>query len=180
MRRHRPAYLAPSRTFTHHVPSQQHVVSGSGHDLNVPLLVEIPVQTPPEVVSPPSSVGSEASFRPLSASPPCTPPPHTQRRIVKLCFRLYHFLLDLLLLMFVCVMGLFFDVEVQVMKQDKRRSIATGRGSGRVIIQTRDRYDGNHKHYLSSNLLRSPPRSQNSSLGQDDCYRDPDEVGIIV
>jgi hypothetical protein len=183
MRRHRPAYLAPSRTHTHKFPCQQQSIGCSGHDLNIPLLVEIPQQSTPEVVSPPSSVGSESSFHPPSTSTSRTPPRvrrTIRRRIVKQFFRLYHFLLDLLLLIFVCIMGLFFDVEVQVVKRDRRRSLARGRGSGRVVIQTRDHDDEKNQHYLSSNLLKNPPRSPDSSLGPDYWYRGPGYEGTIV
>ena len=192
MRRHRPAYLAPSRRPRQQSQSQHQLINGgSGHDLNIPLLVEIPQQSAPAVVSPPSSVGSEASFH--TPSPPRTPSRPIRipsrilrrrrpcrRRVIKSCYRLYHFLLDLLLLIFVCIMGLFFDVEVQVVKQDRRR--ARGRGSGRVVIQTRDpQEEERHRHhYQPSNLLRSPPQSPHSSLGREYWYRDTGYGGNIV
>lgn len=176
MRRHRPAYLAPSRTHQES-SSQHHQLDGaSGHDLNIPLLVEIPRQSTPDVVSPPSSVGSEASFHPPS---PRRARPF-RRSVAKQCFRLYHFLLDLLLLIFVCIMGLFLDVEVQVVKQDRRRARARGRGSGRVVIQTRDHDEHRDQYYQASNLLRSPPRSPGSSLGRDYWYQDATYAGGIV
>jgi hypothetical protein len=180
MRRHRPAYLAPARI--QQSQSQHHHISdgGSGHDLNIPLLVEIPRQSTTAVVSPPSSVGSEASFHP--PSPPRTPPRIRRRpfrrRLLKLCLRLYHFLLDVLLLLFVCIMGLFFDVEVQVVKQDRRR--ARGRGSGRVVIQTRDHQEERDPYYRSTNLLQSPPRSPSSRRVQEYWYRDPGYGSSIV
>lgn len=251
-RHHRPAYLAPAR----HPPTQkqqqqqyQHLSQshhaiinggGSGHDVHIPLLVEIPQKnggdgttaTTAEVMSPPSSVGSATSFHSQLMIPPSPPPsihhyyqglpppslrnrrikqqqqnrrrrrrsPFRIRNIVwKQCLRLYHLVLDVLLLVFVCIMGLFFDVEVQVVKQDRRRLQRRGRGSGRVVIQTRDHhhqndkgdadyYDGNneddgypHPHqdtynasssslYRATSLLHTPPRSPTTHPSGDEWY----------
>lgn len=184
-RHHRAAYLAPRR---HHDDNN---LLPNHHELSVPLLVEIKHNESPVVVSPPSSVESEVSFdhhyNDFDAIP-LPPPPRLvrskrrsswrKRRLVKTIIRLYQLLLDCLLLLFVCVMGLFFDVEVQVVRQDRRRG---GRGSGRVVIQTtngrnknNNSYEnggnpyGRHGHHRASNLLRNQPESLGG--GGEDWY----------
>jgi hypothetical protein len=113
-----------------------------------------------------------------------------RRRILKMLLQFYHLIFDLLLIVFVCVMGIFFDVEVQVVKQDRRQRAMNGagrrghhHGSGRVVIQTStaerdgdnddDKYGPKHKskshspnyHHRFTKLLRSPPQSDVSMNG---------------
>jgi hypothetical protein len=160
-RRHKAVYLAPSAGNL-----QQPQNGCPSIDLSIPLLVEVP-QTPTTVVSPPSSVGSELSH--ASSTPPPPPQRHSSRsfryRFCKALSSLYYVVMDFLLLVFVCLMGLFFDVEVQVVKLDRRRARARGR-SGRIVIQTRTS-GGKRRHsseFRTTNLLRQPSRTGDESM----------------
>lgn len=161
-RRHKAVYLAPSAGYQQH----PHYESPS-IDLRIPLLVEVP-QTPTTVVSPPSSVCSEISV--ASWTPPPRPPRHYSSRsfhirFCKALLSMYYFVMDFLLLAFVCLMGLFFDVEVQVVKLDRRKARARGR-SGRIVIQTTT--SGGKRHHSpelrTTNLLRQPSRTREEPM----------------
>jgi hypothetical protein len=144
-RRHRPVYIAPSAGPMH----PQRALPDFG-DQSIPLFLEIPSTF--VNISPPST-------GPLSGNlelPP-TPPPRWNRRIWNAFLALYHWSVDVLLLVVVCFMGCFFyDVEVKVVKSDRQQAMARGR-SGRVVIRT----DEQQQHYNGPRtpLLRTPPRS---------------------
>jgi len=85
--------------------------------------------------------------------------------ILRCIFGIYHWLVDLLLLVVVCFMGCFFyDVEVKVVKSDRRQASARGR-SGRVVIRTEE-FRLPTTITTSSRTTRtttSPPRSGRST-----------------
>jgi hypothetical protein len=62
-----------------------------------------------------------------------------QSKLYKMMTSIYYIVLDFLLLIFVCLMGLFFHVEVQVEKQQQQQqhehNNAISSGRGRIIIQ---------------------------------------------
>jgi hypothetical protein len=145
-RRHRAVYLAPSAGQLH--PSLG--VSDFG-DLVIPLLVE--VHSEPVVISPPSS-GELSGL--VEALP--KPSPRSRWMILNAIFTVYHWCVDVLLLVIVCFMGCFFyDVELKVVKSYRQQARARGR-SGRVVIQT-------NEPGLTTSLLRTPPRSMRSGTG---------------
>jgi hypothetical protein len=145
-RRHRAMYLAPS--------------VGQLHQSVIPLLVE--VHSEPIVVSPPSS-GELSGF--IEALPKSSP--RSRWRIVNSIFTVYHWCVDVMLLVIVCFMGCFFyDLELKVVKSDREFSRARGR-SGRVVIQTNERG-------LTTSLLRTPPRSMRSGTSHSPRSRSRD------
>merc|ERR1711924_79423 len=142
-------------------------------DLRIPLLIDVPhdpnLRLP--LVSPPSSAGSEVVSRlHPSASPSLQssqsessiqgdyPTFSLMQRISKAISSICYVILDFLLLIFVCLMGLFFHVEVQVVKHRTR-----GR-SGRVIIQNNSVLPSTTHQYHSSDLLRPPQPTSRSSI----------------
>ena len=145
-RRHRAMYVAPSAGHLHHSLE----TPDAGEPI-VPLLVEVPAN--PVVVSPPSS-GELSGFIEFLPKPPAQ---SRWNRIVKTVLSIYHWCVDVFLLLIVCFMGCFFyDVELEVVKSDRPGARARGR-SGRVVIQTND-------SGMTTSLLRTPPRSMRSGL----------------
>lgn len=138
-------------------------------ELGIPLLLEVPYQSP-LVVSPPSSAEScsydfqqqiQQSLLPTNT----TIPPRTfKQQVMDAILGMYHGFVDFFLLMIVCFMGCFFyDVEVKVVQADRQRTRARGR-SGRVIIRTNEYQNQKQKrHGIMTSLLRTPPRSGNYS-----------------
>jgi len=154
-------------------------------DLRIPISIEIPqddnLRFP--ITSPPCSNGSDVStlFSPvapraqhqliqsslieqrqkesLSLRHPMT------KRLYKVISWVFVMVSDFLLLIFVCLMGLFFHVEVQVIKQR-----AHGR-RGRVIVQQSSTAETRQRQYQSTDLLRPLQQSSPSSL-----FLMPDEM----
>lgn len=178
-RRHKAVYLAPSAGNLQHSQDVSSV-----EELRIPLLVEVS-RTSTEVVSPPSSVGSAHSL--ASWSPPPLPPQRPasrsfRRRFYKAASAVYYLMMDFLLLAFVCLMGLFFDVEVQVVKSDRRRARARGR-SGRVIIQRVNSSAGGtycrpFSEVRTTNLLRPPSRAREEAVRRQQS-QDSVEDGMV-
>ena len=194
-RRHRPVYLAPSamdfqpfstRSYDSY-GNESYEDENSVEDLMIPLFVEIPqdesLRLP--ITSPPCSGGSSSmrstlyspGFIPAEFDFPSEDTEYRQnesmpRRIRgKLCRAIrwvYALISDFFLLIFVCVMGLFFHVEVQVVKERAR-----GR-RGRVVVQKnsqrrhRHREYDHHREYRSTDLLR--PLQQHSSPSNSYLY----------
>ena len=161
-------------------------------DLMIPLFVEIPhdedLRLP--ITSPPCSGGSRSidvscstlhspgfvptefqAAEPLlqerrrNESLPMRGP--LRNRLYKVISSVYALVSDFLLLIFVCLMGLFFHVEVQVVKER-----AHGR-RGRVVVQkssAEERRQRRHE-YRSTDLLR--PLQQNSPSNS---YLTPDDM----
>lgn len=184
-RRHRPMYLAPSAVHMQHFAGRSNdsaeilgYCDDDGddktiEDLRIPLLVEIPhddnLRIP--VISPPSSGGSEVSMLLSPITPPLQHKPFQspsiqqpyessshrpfRQRLYRAISSVYYVISDFLLLVFVCLMGLFFDVEVQVVKHRTR-----GR-SGRVIVRNCSiPVMHRQRQYQSTDLLRPlQPRS---------------------
>lgn len=192
-RRHRPVYLAPTAVHLQHFSSKSYN-SGEYfdseknekdifiEDLRIPLFIQIPqdesLRLP--VTSPPCSGGSSVSFS-LTPAVRQTQRQRVQSRSARTYFRsslllsfreLLHrltswiFLVvsDFVLLILVCVMGLFFHVEVEVVKQRMH-----GR-RGRVIVQQSYSADTQQCQYQSTDLLRPLHMSSPSSslLKSDD------------
>lgn len=181
-RRHRPVYLAPTAVNLQHFSSrsyhseecsgnESYVDDNSIEDLRIPLFVEIPhdddLRLP--ITSPPCSNGSNRS--------PLGTPVFSQQtqyrtsrpfreRLYTVVSSIYVVVSDFLLLVVVCLMGLFFHVEVQVVQQRSH-----GRG-GRVIVQKSSTTDTqrDQREYHSTDLLRPlhPSSSSSSFLSPDD------------
>mmetsp|Transcript_34091 Transcript_34091/g.80239 ORF Transcript_34091/g.80239 Transcript_34091/m.80239 type:complete len:219 (+) Transcript_34091:54-710(+) len=149
-------------------------------DLRIPPFVHIPqdknLRIP--IISPPSSNGSEenAPFQttsnPLSQNwalqPTRTSAQHPGQyesslsatttttccgfgqRLLNALALVYYAVFDVVLLVFACIIGLFFHVEVHVVKHRSHRR------RGRVIIQN-DIHSSKREHYNSSELLRPVP-----------------------
>jgi hypothetical protein len=126
-------YIAPSARPLH----PQMVLPDFG-DLVLPLLLASPApqRQQEDLESPPPPTA------PLSGPNDSPPAPQSRWRILRWIYLMYHWFVDVLLLMFVCFMGCFFyDVEVKVVKSDRRQTMARGT-SGRVGL-----------------VIRTPPRS---------------------
>ena len=151
-RRHRAAYLAPSAgRWPQHQSLQEH-----DEEHIIPLLVEVPTNGGTVVESPPSS--GELMGDTLDFSPPPTPPPR-RGKFLSAIIHLYHAIVDILLVVVVCILGTFFyDVEVSVVKSNRRRNRQRGR-SGRVLIR-----QGSER--IQTSLLRTPPRTPDSTRAQ--------------
>jgi hypothetical protein len=139
-RRHRAMYIAPSARPLH----PQLIVPDFG-DPVLPLLEASPgpQHHQEDLESPPPTA-------PLSGSHDSPPAPQSRWRILRWIFLVYHWFVDVLLLLVVCFMGCFFyDVEVKVVKSDRRQTTARGT-SGRVglVIRTEEQ-----------RAPRTPPRS---------------------
>jgi len=154
--------------------------------LGIPLLVQIPdddnLRFP--ITSPPCSNGSNGSaLVPPVALPPLqhqlykfssTPqrqhepsrPQHSLReKMYKVISSIYFVVSDFLMLVFVCVIGLFFHVEVQVVKQRTRRR------RGRVVVQHSSiPMTQQQQRYQSTDLLQpqKAPSTTNSFLIPDE------------
>ena len=154
-------YLAPSA-------GQFHQATGP-FDLGepiIPLLVEVPSE--PIHVSPPSS-GELSNFHLEDDLPKPNHPRRSRWRIINATSSVYHWCVDVLLLVIVCFMGCFFyDVELKVVKSDRQTARARGR-SGRIVIQTNN--NANAPPGLTTSLLRTPPRSFRSH--QDMSWNSP-------
>ena len=195
-RRHRPVYLAPAALTLQHFSTRSYDSFGNEtyddenfvEDLIIPLFVEIPheenLRLP--VTSPPCSGGSSSNvstFLPPGYIPteyqtaqPLFPKQRRSesalmcgrlgKRIYTVISSVYDMVSDFLLLIFVCLMGLFFHVEVQVVKER-----AHGR-RGRVVIQKNSVEECRRRHceYRSTDLLRPLQQSSptNSYLMPDD------------
>lgn len=85
------------------------------------------------------------------------------QRLLKALTSAYYLMADLILLVLVCVIGLFFHVDFHVVKHRSRRR------RGHVIIRN-DLYNSKRGHYRSSELLRplSPEMTQIPSFIEDD------------
>lgn len=192
-RRHRPVYLAPSAMDFQQFSTRSYDSYGdesyddenSVEDLMIPLFVEIPqdesLRLP--ITSPPCSGGS-SSMRSGPYSPGFIsaefdfPSEHAEYRRIesmtncgrfreRLCRAIrwvYALISDFFLLIFVCVMGLFFHVEVQVVKERARRK------RGRVVVQKSSHRRHHHREYRSTDLLR--PLQQQSSPSNSYLYSD--------
>mmetsp|Transcript_7275 Transcript_7275/g.17742 ORF Transcript_7275/g.17742 Transcript_7275/m.17742 type:complete len:205 (+) Transcript_7275:330-944(+) len=191
-RRHRPVYLAPTAVHLQHYSSKSYdsgedidnEKNDSGisiEDLRIPLFVQIPqneiLRLP--VTSPPCSDGSSVSisFSPAvhrterervrwqSAETNLRPSPLLSFResLHRLLSRVYLVVSDFVLLIMVCVMGLFFHVEVEVVEQRVQ-----GR-RGRVVVQQSHNARTRHRQYQSTDLLRPlNSGSPSSSLFRSD------------
>lgn len=185
-RRHRPVYLAPTAVHLQHYSSKsydsgEYSSNYDDHkfieDLKIPLFVEIPqdndLRLP--ITSPPCSNGSDVSTM-ISPVVPETQQqpvrsPSTERmqkqssplsrlfrdRLYKILFSVFAVVSDFMLLIFVCLMGLFFHLEVQVVKQR-----AHGR-RGRVIVQQCSIAETRQDQYQPNHLLRPLQHSSASS-----------------
>lgn len=156
-------------------------------DLRIPLFVEIPhdenLRLP--ITSPPCSGGShvEPLVSPVFSSyeyqvthqeerwhteSPRGQPHRRRGRVCQWISTVYAVVSDFCLLIFVCLMGLFFHVEVQVVKER-----AHGR-RGRVVAQkgsARERRRRRRHEYRSTDLLR--PLEHNSPSNS---YLTPDDM----
>ena len=125
-RRHRAMYFAPTAR-----PIHPQLVVPDSADPVLPLIMVAPTPTQ-EVATPPPT-------DPLAAVVDSEHPRNTSmslRRLPSMLWTVYHWFVDLFLLVIVCFMGCFFyDVEVKVVKSDRRQAMARGR-SGRVVIRT--------------------------------------------
>ena len=178
-RRHRPVYLAPSAGYVQQFRGR--IISNdsdnfgddeSAEDLRIPLLIDVPhdpsVRLP--LVSPPSSAGSEVSRYHTGVSPSLQssqsvssiqgeyPTLSLIQRISRATSSICYVIMDFLLLIFVCLMGLFFHVEVEVVKH------RTPGRSGRVIIQNNTVLPSTSHRYHSSDLLRPPQPASRSGI----------------
>ena len=176
-RRHRPVYLAPTAVHLQHFSSKSYdsreCFDSENNDseifiedLRIPLFIQIPqdedLRLP--ITSPPCSAGSSVS---ISFSPTVRRPHHERvqsrsgeihsRSTSLLSFRepirrliswVYMVVSDFVLLILVCVMGLFFHVEVEVVKQRVH-----GR-RGRVVVQQNYSAETQQCQYQSTDLLR--------------------------
>ena len=186
-RRHRPAYLAPTAVHLQHFSSKSYDSGeyfGNENynddnlieDLRIPLFVEIPqdevVRFP--ITSPPCSNGSDVNIISTLASLTQHHPVQSssieqlqkessflrrlfREKFCKVISSVFVVVADFLLLIFVCLMGLFFHVEVQVVKQR-----AHGR-RGRVVVQQSSIAETQQRHYQSTDLLRPLQQSSPSS-----------------
>jgi len=146
-------------------------------DLRIPLFVEIPQDevVPFPIASPPCSNGSDVNtvFSTL-ASPTQHHPVQLssieqlqiessflrrsfREKFCKVISSVFIVVADFLLLIFVCLMGLFFHVEVQVVKQR-----AHGR-RGRVVVQQSSIAETHQRHYQPTDLLQPLQQSSPSS-----------------
>jgi len=193
-RRHRPVYLAPTAVNLQHFSSKSYD-SGEYfdsenydndiyiEDLRIPLFVQIPqddrLRLP--IISPPCSDGSKVS---ILFSPAVRRTQHQRvqsqlpgtyfgsslllsftKAVHRLISSVYVIVSDFILLILVCVMGLFFHVEVEVVKQRVH-----GR-RGRVIVQQSYGTETQQRQYQSTDLLR--PLHQSS---QSDSLLMPDDM----
>ena len=189
-RRHRAVYLAPTAVDLQHFSSNKSYDSfgndtyeddeNYAEDLLIPLFVEIPhdenLRLP--ITSPPCSGGSNNIISPVFSSYELYQPEEEQteslpvhrrfgRKLRKVISTVYAVVSDFCLLIFVCLMGLFFHVEVQVVKERTKR--------GRVVVQksnaTAERRRRRRHEYQSTDLLR--PLQQGSPSNS---YLTPDDM----
>ena len=158
-------------------------------DLMIPLFVEIPqddnLRLP--ITSPPCSNGSgrqeiatQSSWvEPAWAEPAWVEPAwveHRQKeqpsrrlpykeRLFRIVSKVYALVYDFLLLIFVCLIGMFFHVEVQVVKERAHGR----RREGRIIVQKYSRTHERQSRYQSTDLLQPLHQSSHStSYSADD------------
>mmetsp|Transcript_86200 Transcript_86200/g.248913 ORF Transcript_86200/g.248913 Transcript_86200/m.248913 type:complete len:205 (-) Transcript_86200:651-1265(-) len=194
-RRHRAAYIAPAAGQWHQQQSQnhqraqqqymdmqdydeespKHSFEDSLSDLGIPLMLEVPHQSPLMVSPPSSGEGSSPEFQQQLHN--AMLPPLQKRSCCQLVtdaiWGMYSGFVDFFLLVVVCFMGCFFyDVEVKVVQEERYRPRGRGR-RGRVFIRTNEEEKG---RATMTNLLRTPPRSGNFSRSSRSTIRDPHNI----
>ncbi|VEU37680.1 unnamed protein product [Pseudo-nitzschia multistriata] len=161
-------------------------------DLRIPLFVKIPMDDRfrMPILSPPSSNGSRANNESVPTSStsipeqqpqpwafPPTPPQHQghhepsfsstrigpfSERFIRFFTALYYLVSDFITLILVCVVGLFFDVKVQVVNHRSHRR------RGRISLRN-NLYRAEDRRYNSSDLLRPlPPEMDERPLLMED------------
>ena len=156
-RRHRAMYLAPS-------PRPFHPQLNLDHsEQTIPLLLVEPLADLTTAMTTAEANAPPTTLTPLSNGDviiptmhmPTTVPPKSPRwtfRIGVALLAIYHWFVDVLILIMVCFMGCFFyDVEVKVVQCDRRQpappsssfplisTSTTARGGGRVVLWTEER-----------------------------------------
>jgi len=111
----------------------------------------------------------------LSSSPGPGPILSFKQKLYKTISSIYYVVLDLLLLIFVCLMGLFFHVEVQVVKHGNHgRNDIDNNGRGRIIIQHQQQQQQQTNNINNNNKNNDTQYHQKQGYHQynRDYYRD--------